>query len=266
MSAPASRDEYMAVAGAAEIHDREVAFIGTGLPMVAAYLAKATHAPGVRLVFESGIVDPEPAELATGVGDYRLAYGATKLAGMWYALSLLQQGKVDIGFLGTAEIDPFGNLNSTAIGDYRRPKVRLPGSGGANDMASMARRFVTICRHDRRRLVERLHYCTTPGFLDGAEGRARAGLPGGGPVRVITDLAVLGFDPATRRMRVEALYPGTTLEQVADNTGFPIAAAPDLRTAPAPSAAQLRLLRQVIDPAGIYVRHADGAAAQGSEA
>ena len=266
MTEPITRDEYMAVAASLEIRDGEVAFIGTGLPMVAAYLAKATHAPGVRLVFESGIIDPEPAELATGVGDYRLAYGATTLTGMWDALSLLQQGRIDIGFLGTAEIDAYGNLNSTVIGDYRQPKVRLPGSGGANDMASMAHRFVVICRHDRRRLVERLSYCTTPGFLDGPGGRARAGLPGGGPVRVITDRAILGFDPITRRMRVEMLYPGSMLADVVANTGFAIAATDGLRPAPVPAVAQLRLLREVIDPAGIYVKHAadqDGAGRPG---
>lgn len=255
MHEPISRDEYMAVAASLEIADGEVAFIGTGLPMVAAYLAKATHAPSVTLVFESGIVDPQPIELATGVGDYRLVHGASKLSGMWYALSLLAQGKVDIGFLGTAEIDAYGNLNSTVIGEYRRPAVRLPGSGGANDMASMARRVVIICRHDKRRLTERLSYCTTPGYLDGPGGRERAGLPGGGPVRVITDLAILGFDTATRRMRVEMLYPGSSLDEVRDNTGFAIDAAATMPSAPLPSAVQLRLLRTVIDPVGIYVKH-----------
>lgn len=252
MSEP-SRDEYMAVAAAAEIGDDETAFIGTGLPMVAAYLAKATHAPRTRLVFESGIIDPGPKELATGVGDYRLAHGATKVAGMRFALSLLQRGRIDLAFLGTAEIDPYGNLNSTAIGGYPVPRVRLPGSGGANDMASMARRFVVICRHDPRRFVERLHYVTSPGFLDGPGARARAGLPGGGPVRVITDLGVMGFDPATCRMRAEALFPGVSMDMVQAQTGFPITAAPGLRTFPAPQEAQLRLLRERIDPDGIYV-------------
>ncbi|MDA8247718.1 MAG: CoA-transferase subunit beta [Rhodospirillales bacterium] len=248
-----SRDEFMAVAAAAEIGDDETAFIGTGLPMVAAYLAKATHAPRTRLVFESGIIDPSPKQLATGVGDYRLAYGATKVAGMRFALGLLQRGRIDIAFLGTAEIDPYGNLNSTAIGGYPVPRVRLPGSGGANDMASMARRFVVICRQDPRRFVEKLNYVTSPGFLDGPGARARAGLPGGGPVRVITDLGVLGFDPATCRMRAEALFPGVDMATVQARTGFAIAAAPGLHEFPRPSEAQLRLLREHIDPDGIYV-------------
>jgi len=253
MSANPTRDELMAVAASREIRDGEVAFIGTGLPMVAGYLAKATHAPSVILVFESGIIDPKPVDLATGVGDYRLLHGATQVAGTWYALSLLQQGKIDIGFLGTAEIDPYGNLNSTAIGGYPKPKVRLPGSGGANDMASMAKRIVIICRHDKRRFVEKVQYITTPGYLDGPGVRERTGLPGGGPVRVITDRAILGFDPKTKRMRLEAIYPGGSVDDVIANTGFELAMAERIEQVAAPTAEQLHLLRDVIDPTGIYI-------------
>jgi glutaconate CoA-transferase subunit B len=248
-----SRDEFMAVAAAREFRDGDVAFIGTGLPMVAAYLAKATHAPRVKLVFESGIIDAAPRELASGVGDYRLAYGSPKIAGMSYALSLLQGGRIDIGFLGTAEIDRFGNLNSTVIGPYRQPRVRLPGSGGANDIASMAGRFVVICRLDRRHFVEKLSYLTTPGFLSGPRAREAAALPGSGPSRVITDLAVLGFDPETKMMRVEELYPGVTLEQVHERSGFALGVADDIAEALAPTDRQLHLLRHVIDPDGRYV-------------
>lgn len=253
MTLAATRDELMAIAASHEIHDGEVAFIGTGLPMVAGYLAKATHAPRTNLVFESGIIDPKPVDLATGVGDYRLLHGATQVAGTWFALSLLQQGKVDIGFLGTAEIDPYGNLNSTAIGGYPKPKLRLPGSGGANDMASMAKRIVIICRHDKRRFVEKVQYLTTPGFLDGPGARERAGLPGGGPVRVITDRAIFGFDDETRRMRIEAIYPGGSVEDVIANTGFELLLAPQIGTVPSPTPEQLHLLRRVIDPTGIYI-------------
>jgi glutaconate CoA-transferase subunit B len=254
--AAASRDELMAVAASREIADGEVAFIGTGLPMVAAYLAKATHAPGVTLVFESGIIDPRPVDLATGVGDYKLLHGATKIAGTAYALGLLQQGKVDIGFLGTAEIDAYGNINSTVIGPYRKPKVRLPGSGGANDIASMAGRFVIICRLDRKRFVEKLSYLTTPGFIDGPDARRRHGLTGGGPVRVITDQAIFGFDPATKRMRIEGLYEGVAVEAVEAQVGFDLAPSETVETVPAPSARQLHLLRRVIDPTGIYIGRA----------
>jgi glutaconate CoA-transferase subunit B len=259
MSDAPTRDELMAIAASREIRDGEVAFIGTGLPMVAGYLAKATHAPRTNLVFESGIIDPQPVDLATGVGDYRLLHGATQVAGTWYALSLLQQGKVDIGFLGTAEIDPYGNLNSTAIGGYPKPKVRLPGSGGANDMASMAKRIVIICRHDKRRFVEKVQYVTTPGFLDGPGARERAGLPGGGPVRVITDRAILGFDEKTKRMRLEAIYPGGSVDDVVANTGFELLLAPRIEQVPPPTAEQLHLLRHVIDPTGIYIGKAGNA-------
>lgn len=250
----ASRDEAMAYAASLEIKDGEVAFIGTGLPMVAAYLAKLTHAPRVSLVFESGIIDPEPVDLATSVGDYRLVHGATKLASTWYALSLLQGGRIDVGFLGAAEIDRYVNINSTVIGPYDRPQVRLPGSGGANDIASMAGRFVIIGRHDRRRLVERLSYVTTPGFLDSPGARQRAGLPGGGPVRIITDLAIMGFDPLTRVVRVDALFPGVTPADVRERTGFAIEIADDAGAAPAPGDAYIRLMREVIDPDEIYIR------------
>jgi acyl CoA:acetate/3-ketoacid CoA transferase beta subunit len=243
----------MAVAAAREIEDGDVAFIGTGLPMVAAYLAKATHAPGVKLVFESGIIDPQPRELASGVGDYRLAFGSPKIAGTAYALSLLQGGEIDIGFLGTAEVDRYGNLNSTVIGPYRRPKVRLPGSGGANDIASMAGRFVIIARLDRRRFVETLNYVTTPGFLTGPGAREAAGLPGRGPARVITDLAVLGFDPITKRMRIEELFPDVTVAAVQERCGFELGVAEVVARSPSPTPHQLDLLRRVIDPDGLYL-------------
>lgn len=250
-----SRDALMAVAASREIRDGETAFIGTGLPMVAAYLAKATHAPAVNLVFESGIIDPAPLELASGVGDYRLVYGSTKIAGTFYALSLLQQGKVDIGFLGTAEIDAYGNLNSTVIGDYRKPRVRLPGSGGANDIASMARRFVIIARADRKRFVEKLNYVTTPGFLSGPGAREAAGLPGSGPVRVITDLGILGFDPATKRMRLEETFPGIRPDDIQAAIGFDLAPYADTRPAEPPTETQIDLLRTRIDQHGIYVKN-----------
>ncbi|MBO9127903.1 CoA-transferase [Rhizobium sp. 16-488-2b] len=251
-----SRDILMAVAASREIKDGETAFIGTGLPMVAAYLAKATHAPTVNLVFESGIIDPSPIELASGVGEYKLVYGSTKIAGTFYALSLLQQGKIDIGFLGTAEVDAFGNLNSTVIGNYRKPKVRLPGSGGANDIASMAKRFVIIARADPKRFVEKLNYLTTPGFLSGPGAREAAGLPGSGPVKVITDLGILGFDPKTKRMRIEETYPGIDAACVQKAIGFSLESYADTRVATLPTDTQIQLLKTQIDPNGMYIKDA----------
>ncbi len=249
-----SRDILMAVAASQEIKDGETAFIGTGLPMVAAYLAKATHAPTVNLVFESGIIDPAPIELASGVGEYKLIYRSTKIAGTFYALSLLQQGKIDIGFLGTAEIDAFGNLNSTVIGDYRKPKVRLPGSGGANDIASMAKRFVIIARADPKRFVEKLSYLTTPGFLTGPGAREAAGLPGSGPVKVITDLGILGFDPRSKRMRLEETFPSVELADVQNAIGFKLESYEGTRRAALPTDHQIRLLKTQIDPHGMYIK------------
>ncbi|MBI4574349.1 MAG: hypothetical protein HY713_13820 [candidate division NC10 bacterium] len=248
-----TRQEIMAVAAAREIRNGEVAFIGTGLPMVAAYLAKATHAPDTVLVFESGIVGAKPKELATGVGDLRLLVGCVKSTGLYYALSLLQGGFIDIGFLGAAEVDQYGNLNSTSIGDYQRPTVRLPGSGGANDIGSLAQRLVIMVPHEPRRLVPRVQYLTTPGFLDGPGARERAGLRGEGPTRVITDLAVLDFDPASKRMRLATVHPGVTVEAVEARTGFALLRAPTIGETPPPSAEEVRLLRERIDPEGIYI-------------
>ena len=248
-----SREELMAVAATREIGDGEVAIIGTGLPMIAAYLAKQTHAPNSCLFFESGIIGASPKELAIGVGDFRLLANCVKAAGLYYALSLIQRGYVDLGFLGAAEIDQYGNINSTVIGDYVKPKVRLPGSGGANDIASLAKRVVVIVRHDKRKFPAHCHYITTPGYLDGPGSRQAAGLRGGGPVRVITNLAVMGFDDASKRMRVESLHPGVSLSEVQENTGFQLLASETVGETPAPTREQLHLLRNVIDPEGVYI-------------
>jgi acyl CoA:acetate/3-ketoacid CoA transferase beta subunit len=255
-----TRQELMAATAAREFADGETCFIGTGLPMIAAYLAKATHAPNVVLVFESGTIDAQPRELAEAVGDFRLLSGAARWTGLYDALSLLQRGAIDLGFLGAAELDRFGNINTTAIGPYERPKVRLPGSGGANDIASMARAYVTIMPHERRKLVERVQYITTPGFLDGPGARERAGLPGCGPRRVITDLAVLGFDDATKELRVESIHPGVTADEVRANTGFPLEVPTGVATTPPPTPEQVRLIREVIDPDGIYIAREQGKA------
>jgi glutaconate CoA-transferase subunit B len=248
-----TRAEVMAVAAAREIRDGEVGFIGTGLPMVAAYLAKFTHAPRSVLLFESGVVDARPRELATGVGDLRLLHGCVKASGLYYALGLLQGGVVDIGFLGAAEVDQYGNINSTVIGPYARPKVRLPGSGGANDIGSLAGRTVIMVPHEPRKLVPRVQYRTTPGFLDGPGARERAGLRGAGPVRVITDLAVLDFAPDSKRMRLLSLHPGVRPEEVEARTGFPLLRAEGLGETPRPTAEQVRVLRERVDPEGLYI-------------
>ena len=248
-----TREELMAVAATREIGDGEVAIIGTGLPMIAAYLAKKTHAPGACLFFESGIIGAFPKELAIGVGDFRLLSNCVKASGLYYALSLIQGGYVDLGFLGAAEIDPYGNINSTVIGDYSQPKVRLPGSGGANDIASLAKRVVVIVPHEKRKFPSRCHYITTPGYLDGPEGRKSAGLPGGGPTRVITNLAIMGFDSDSKRMQIESIHPGVSLDEVQENTGFELLVSKTLTEPQAPNEEQLHLLRNIIDPEGVYI-------------
>lgn len=248
-----TREELMAVAATREIGDGEVAIIGTGLPMIAAYLAKKTHAPRSCLFFESGIIGAFPKELAIGVGDFRLLSNCVKASGLYYALSLIQGGYVDLGFLGAAEIDLYGNINSTVIGDYSHPKVRLPGSGGANDIASLAKRVVIIVPHEKRKFPSRCHYITTPGYLDGPKGRKSAGLPGGGPTRVITNLAIMGFEPASKRMQIESLHPGVSLDEVQENTGFELLVSETLTETQVPSEEQLHLLRNVIDPEGVYI-------------
>lgn len=248
-----TRQEIMAAAAARELKDREVALIGTGLPMIAAYLAKFTHAPGLTMIFESGVIGAQPRGLAIGVGDFRLVSHCQKATSLYYALSLLQAGRVDVGFLGAAEIDRYGNLNSTAIGSYERPRVRLPGSGGANDIASLAKRVLLIVMHQRRKFVEQLQYLTTPGYLDGGDARQRAHLMGGGPSRVITDLAVLDFEPVTKRMRLESLHPGVSVDEVRESTGFELLIRDAVPRTPIPTSEQVDLLRERIDPEGQYL-------------
>ncbi len=249
-------EEIMVSAAAAEIADGTAVFVGTGLPMLAAYLAKATHAPGVTLVFESGILDPKPRHLALGVGDFRLMSGATSVRGLYYVLSLLQRGVIHLGFHGAAEVDVFGNINSTIIGgDYRHPGKRLPGSGGANDIASSARATVIMCKHQPERLVERVQYLTSPGFLGGGDERERSGLIGGGPRMIITDLAVFRFDPETKRAYVTSIHPGVDSQAVIDGAGFKVEIGPDVERTVLPENAAVDFLR-AMDPTGVYLRGA----------
>lgn len=250
-----TRQELMVVAAAREIRNGQTIFVGTGLPMLAGYLAKATHAPECTMLFEAGILDPRPRHLAGGVGDFRLMTGATAVKGLYYALGLLQNGRVDLGFLGVGEVDRYGNINSTVIGGtYRKPGTRLPGSGGANDIASLAHATVIIVPHTTRKLVEKVHYITTPGYLTGPGAREKAGLTRGGPQRVITDLAVLGFDPQSLTLRVESLHDGVTAEDIRQNTGFDLPPAPGCTQTQPPTPDEVKLIRS-IDPEGVYLKN-----------
>lgn len=244
----------MACATARLVEDSDVIFVGTGLPMVATYLAKALHAPRAVMVFESGIVDAHPSELATGVGDLRLVRDAALHLGMREALGLLQAGRISLGMLGGAEIDRYGNINSTVIGSYKRPTVRLPGSGGANDIASMAGRVIIIARHDKRRFPAELSYLTSPGFLQSRKTREASPLRGGGPSALITDLGTFGFDEDSGEVVVRTLHKGVSPQDVLGATGFPIVIPPGVPETDAPSRAELEVLRTRIDPDGIYIR------------
>lgn len=246
-------DEMMVYAASKLFRDGDVALVGTGLPMMAAYLAKQTHAPNSVLIFESGVMDAQAGHIPYGVGDFPLVNQAVKTSSLFDSLSLLQRGKITLGFLGAAEIDSYGNINSTTIGNYDNPKTRLPGSGGANDIASMAQRTVIIVKHQRRKFVENLYYLTTPGYIKGGNDREKYGLPGKGPEKVITDLGVFGFDPESKRMLVESLHEGVTLEHLKSETGFEFSYIPDpVPTTEVPRPEILSIIRK-LDPNKIYI-------------
>src|SRR3989454_3732838 len=214
--------ELMICCASRLLEDGRTVAVGTGVPCAAAMLAQRTTAPNLVIFFEAGGVAPLLPTMPISVGDSRTFYRGVMATSMADIMQTCQRGMIDYTFLGGAQIDAYGNLNSTMIGtDYARPKVRLPGSGGANDLASLCWRILVVTNHDRRRFVEKLDFLTTPGFLTGPGAREAAGLPPGpGPHRVITDLAILDFHPATRRMRVLSLHPGVSLEQVHAATGF----------------------------------------------
>jgi acyl CoA:acetate/3-ketoacid CoA transferase beta subunit len=243
--------ELMIVAAAREIEDYEVVFVGIGMGIAAACLAKMTHAPSAKIIFESGIVDSNPVNSPIGIADPRLAVKCSKTCGTSYVLGILQGGWVDVSLLGGAEVDKYGNINSTVIGDYNKPDIRFPGSGGANDAASHSKRTIVLIPHEKRRLPETVSYVTSPGYLDGAPRRA-SGLKGGGPSRVITDLAVLGFHKRSRMMQVESIHPGVSAEEVRKNTGFGIYIPRNVPRTEPPSARELTLLRSRIVHAGFF--------------
>ncbi|SHE57337.1 CoA-transferase subunit beta [Desulforamulus putei] len=254
-----SPQEMIVVAGARVLENNKVVFAGTGLPMVAITLAQLTHAPGIIPVFEAGAVGPTLNRgLPLSVGCSRTTSKAMYLQGLNAAFELAQRGFCDFGFIGGAEIDMYGNLNSTMIGQfpeaYRRPQLRLPGSGGASDMAASCERTIVIMSHEKRRFKERLSYRTSPGYLDGSpDARQRAGLLGQGPYRVITSRAILGFDEATRRMKLLATMPGETVASVQEHTGFELLVDDNVYPYEPPTQEELRLIREEIDPRGYFI-------------
>jgi len=246
--------ELMVCMAARCLEDGSTVAVGTGAPCAAAMLAQKTHAPNLVVAFEAGGLAPVLPSMPISVGDSRTFHQALMATSMGEIMETCQRGLMDYTFIGGAQIDAFGNLNSTVIGDFQHPKVRLPGSGGACDLASFCWRTLILMPHDRRRFVAQLDFLTTPGYLTGAGAREAAGLPAGcGPYRVITDLAVMSFHQKTKRMQVESVHPGVNLAQVQESTGFEIEGAPGMRQTTPPHAEELRILREEIDPMGYIV-------------
>jgi acyl CoA:acetate/3-ketoacid CoA transferase beta subunit len=244
--------ELMAVAGARELKDGEIVAVGLGLPVVATFLAKRTHAPNITILFELGVIDPEPVHTGIGLSDPRIWYRAKIMSNFVDMLgTVLHKGLVDVGFLGGLETDAYGNLNTTLLGDPKGKFRHFTGSGGGNDIASCARRTVIIIRHEARKLNEAVSFVTSPGYLRGGGDREAAGLQGE-PSRVITDKAVFGFDPVSKRMRLESIHPGIALEDVLSNMAFQPIVPDDLPVTEPPTAEQVRLIREEIDPEGMY--------------
>lgn len=244
--------ELMAVAGARELKDGEIVAVGLGLPVVASFLAKSTHAPHLTMLFELGVVDPEPIHQGVGLADPRVWYRAKVLSSFVDMLgTVLHKGLVDVGFLGGLETDAYGNLNTTLLGDPQGKFRHFVGSGGANDIASCARRTITIVRHEARKLNEAVAFVTSPGYLRGGGDREGAGL-GGGPSRVITDKAIFDFDPESKRMRLISIHPHIALDEVLAAMSFQPIVPDELPRTEPPTVEQIRLIREEIDPEGMY--------------
>jgi len=245
----ASVNELLAVMGARELRDGQTVFTGVGAPMMATALALRRHAPRLTMVVEGGIVGPEwkPGWLPISTNEMRAAYRAQMLPAITDIFLMAQRGFLDVGFIGGAQIDRYGNLNTSAIGTYARPKVRLPGSGGANDIISLCREVIILTAHEPRRFVDAVDFVTSPGFLTGGDSRQRSGLLWGGVSRVVTTLGLFGFDPASRRMRLDAVHTGVTVDEVRAQTPFDLLVADAVATTAPPSEDELAVLR-ALDP------------------
>ncbi len=249
--------ELMACVAAKQLEDGKAVAVGTGLPLVATMLAQQTHAPNLVIIFEAGGIAPQLPTLPISVGDSRTIHKALCTTTLIDIMDTISRGYVDYAFLGGAQIDSYGNLNSTMIGDdYEKPKVRFPGSGGANDFGSLAwETLIIMDRHSPRRFVKKVDFITTPGYLYGPGAREEEGLSENtGPSRVITDLCLFDFEPESKRMRLIACHPGVTVEDVIKATGFEIIIADNVRTTNPPTEEELRLLHEVIDPLGFVFK------------
>jgi glutaconate CoA-transferase subunit B len=242
--------ELMTIVAAREIKDGDIVFCGTGISMLAAMAAKNINAPNSVIFFETGAIDSLLEEVPLAVADSRVMYWTSVNGNLADAFATMQNrisGPHVVGIMGAAQIDKFGNLNSTVVGDYFRPRVRFSGSGGACDVASFVGRTITFMQHEKRKFVPKLDYITSPGWLDGPDARRKAGLPDGGPESVITNMATMGFDSITREMYLTGYFPGFTPQQIQDNMGFEIDTSRAVEVAP-PTEFELKILREKCDP------------------
>ncbi len=246
--------ELMIVNSARLLRDGDVVFVGVGLPNLACNLAQRTHAPNLQMIYEAGVIGARPARLPLSIGDPTLVSGASSVCSMYEIFTLyLQRGNVDVGFLGGAQIDKYGNINATVIGDYANPKTRLPGSGGSREIAAWANRCYIITPHQKRRFPEKVDFCTSAGFVDGSGGREKLNLRGKGPQAVVTDIGILQPD-AGGELVLTALHPGRTIDEARDNTGWALRCESCNSVTEPPTPDEIRILRQDLDPEGIYLK------------
>jgi len=241
-----TKEEMMIITASRLLQNGEVCFVGIGLPSTACNLARLTHAPDIVLIYESGTIDTKPHTLPLSIGDDILAETASTVVSVPEIFNYwLQGGKVDVGFLGGAQIDKFGNINSTVIGSYKKPKVRLPGAGGAPEIASNAKRTFVIMKHNSRAFVEKVDFITSAGYLDGGDAREKLGIPGKGPQIIITDLGILRPNPKTMEFELTSIHPGVTIQEVKENTGWDLKISETLIVTEEPSLEYLNILRDL---------------------
>jgi glutaconate CoA-transferase subunit B len=243
-----SDSEMMALAAGRFIGNNDIVFAGTGIPMLAASSAKHIYAPKAVIFFETGGIDPSLHEIPMAVADLRVMHGTCINSGLIDAFSIVGHRRLHaIAFLGAAQIDRYGNLNTTSIGDYHRPKTRFPGSGGASDAASLASGVIAFMKHEKKRFVEKLDYLTSVGWYQGGNTRQELGLKRGGPIAVVTDLGIMKFDAVTKEMYLAEYYPGISIDTIIENTGFSLDVSQAVE-ASAPTDEELRILREIVDP------------------
>ena len=246
-------NELMVVNAARLLRDGDVVFVGVGIPNLACNLAMRTHAPNLQMIYEAGVIGAQPSRLPLSIGDPTLVSGSLSVCSMYDIFTLyLQRGNVDVGFLGGAQIDQYGNINATVIGDYQSPRVRLPGSGGSMEIAAWANRCYIITPHQKRRFPARVDFQTSIGFLSGGDARKKTGVRGAGPEAVVTNLGLMQPNQ-DGELVLTALHPGVSFEQVQVNTGWPIKQSEACTITELPNQEELRILREELDPGGIYI-------------